>query len=239
MDIKQGEIIVTREMLHKIKNVLRYKKGDDIIFFQSRSDKQPGKKYFGRIVNISNEQITVKIIDCMEISAPAIFTSLYLSLIKSRNFEAAIQKATELGIKKIIPLAAQRSVVKVKKEAAFKKHGRWEAIAVEAAAQCKRGDIPTITQIISANELKKIRDSAQIKIVCDEKAGVYLKDYLKEFCNPISISAAVGPEGGFTKEETAIFNSSGFKSVLLGKNILRSETVPIYLMSIFQYEFGI
>jgi 16S rRNA (uracil1498-N3)-methyltransferase len=235
--IKEGNIVITGELFHKIKNVLRYKKGDEIILLLSHDKKHCGKRYYGKVSGISDKRLDIKIIREKEVTPPVIFTTLYLSLIKSKNFEAAIQKATELGVNKIVPLMAQRSVVKIKKEGTEKKKIRWESIAAEAACQCKRDDVPVIADIIYPSDLKNIRDAAGIKIVCDENSGFFLRDHLKQFDTPLSISAAVGPEGGFTKEETETFNGLGFKPVLLANNVLRSETVPIFLMSVIKYEF--
>ncbi len=237
-DIQGDKVFITGEMLHKIKNVLRYKKGDEITLLLQGSRQAEKKKFIGRIECISERRVIVNIIECKEIAAGGIFITLYLSLIKAKNFETAIQKATELGVDKIVPLRADRSVVKISGADELKKKRRWEAIARESASQCKRADIPVIADIASAVDLRRMNDDSDIKFVCDENCDLYLKDYFCGGAAPSGISAAVGPEGGFTPKEISLLNSEGFKSVLLGRNILRSETVPLYLMSIIHYKFG-
>lgn len=234
-DIVNDFIMITGENHHKIKNVLRYKIGDELDIILAGDST---KKFRGKIEKITDETIIVRITDSVYLQNDSIFTTLYISLLKSKNFEVAIQKATELGVKRIVPLSAKRSIVQVKNERESGKIQRWRAIAMEAAAQCKRDDVPDVTDIIDSQKLKTLHDDAQIKFVCHEKGGESLKEYFARFKNPIKISALIGPEGGFTDEEVRLFNNLGFTSVLLGKSVLRAETVPIYIMSIIQYEFA-
>ena len=233
-DLRDDRIIIGGELCHKIKKVLRYKKGDEITLLESNKI-----KYFGKVARIGEQNIEIEILREETVTAREIFTTLYLSIIKSQKFEIAIQKATELGVNKIVPLMTTRSVVRIDEKSRAKKLNRWVAIATEAAAQSKRDDIPEITEIISVDELLHHDDDATIKIVCDERGGAPLKDYLDSAMLPLCISAAVGPEGGFTDNEMLVMSSAGFEPVLLSNNILRAETVPLFLMSAIQYEFGL
>jgi 16S rRNA (uracil1498-N3)-methyltransferase len=235
-DVRENDVTIRGELVHKIKNVLRYKAGDEITLIVPVE--RGSKRVFGEIREISDAEIAVKIVREEVLKEAALFTTLYLSLIKSKYFEAGLQKATELGVKRIVPVAAKRSLVKLPAGTGAKKMARWKAIVTEAASQCKRGDIPEITGVTDVFALSKIEDDADIKIVCDETGGLDLKELLRGHEAPLGISAAVGPEGGFTREETQALNDLGFKSVLLFRNILRAETVPIFLMSVFQYELN-
>ena len=237
-NVSKDRITITGELLHRMKNVLRYNTGDSVKLLTQPSRKTRGKKYTGVIESISDAELTVKILSEEESAGKALFTTLYISLIKTKNFQYALQKATELGVSRIVPLLAQRSVVKIAGDSEEKKLVRWRAIVREAAEQCKRSDIPEVTRIIRAEDIMDLSDSADVKIVCDENGGVLLKDYVSGFKSSKSISAAIGPEGGFTSEEMEAFSSSGFAPVLLSEMILRAETVPIFLMSVFQFEFS-
>ncbi len=225
-------IVITGELCHKVKNVLRYKDGDKITLIIPPQNGH-GQKITGEVTSVTSNKIDVSMITTEETCDSSIVTTLYIALLKSHKFEYAVQKATELGVKRIVPLVTRNSVVRVKD--AGKKRARLEAIALEAACQCKRIDIPEIMPVAGIPYL--VGDTAEIKIVCYESGVVPLKQHLARYKSPKNISAVVGPEGGFTVAEITSLNRSGFASISLGENILRAETVPVYLMSVLQYEY--
>jgi len=237
-DINGDIVTVPKELIHRIKTVLRYKKGDAVRLLVPRTKEHPGKKINGLIDSISDKGVTVMIQGYEPTKESPLCTTLYLSLIKSRHFEDALKKATELGVNRIVPLKTERAVVKISGADRAKKMARWESVVLTAASQCKRDDLPVITDIMSVHELGDVADDAEVKIVCDETSGRYLKDHLVCFPDPVAVSAAIGPEGGFTGKETEMLSRLGFEPVLLVKNILRAETVPLFLLSVIQYEFG-
>ncbi|MFC1855101.1 RsmE family RNA methyltransferase [Thermodesulfobacteriota bacterium] len=232
-DLKDGSIILTGRLYHKIKNVLRYHKGDEITLLISNK-----KSFTGNISEISDDKIIVAISSEKSIASPTLFTTLYISLLKAKNFEDSIKKATELSVNRIVPVMTERSVVRLNDGDLQKKQQRWEKIISEAAAQTKRDDIPELADIVDISDLKHIDDDADLKIVCDENSKTHIKDILKNNDSVNSISAIIGPEGSLSKSEIKLVNSLGFRSVLLTNTILRAETVPIFLMSVLQYEFG-
>ena len=143
-----------------------------------------------------------------------------------------MQKATELGVDTIIPILTTRSVIKIdgKEE---KKIIRWQRICKEASEQSKRVTIPEISSI------KKIQDLnfEGLKIVCSTKEkNNTMKKVLKNNLKYDKIIMVVGPEGGLTNEEEDELIKLGFIATSLGTNILRVETVPLYLLSVLNYE---
>lgn len=151
-----------------------------------------------------------------------------ISLIKQDKFELTLQKLTELGVKRIVPYNAKRSIVKETK--ADKKHERYLKIVTEASEQSHRNNIPEITNAISFNEIKNYM--SDINLIAYEKENSDVKESLKAK----SITIVIGPEGGFEIEEVENFKKLGFKSISLGKSILRAETAAMYLTSIIKYE---
>ena len=144
-----------------------------------------------------------------------------------------LQKATELGISKIIPYYAQRSIVKDISEKEDKKIIRWSRICKEASEQSKRNTIPIITTV------KRIEDLNLdgVKLVCSTcEKNENLKMFLQSQNIYDKITIVVGPEGGLTSNEEQKFNSLGYKSVTLGNRIMRVETVPIFILSVLNYE---
>ncbi|MGN1406729.1 MAG: RsmE family RNA methyltransferase [Erysipelotrichaceae bacterium] len=148
-----------------------------------------------------------------------------ISLIKSDKFELILQKLTELGVKRIVPYNAQRSIVKEKK--GEKKLERYKKILTEASEQCHRNFVPEIVNAIDFKDIDKYM--SDLNLIAYEKESPGAKSDLK---NKKSITFVIGPEGGFSEKEYEAFLSKGFRSISLGKRILRAETAAIYLGSI-------
>lgn len=160
---------------------------------------------------------------------------LAIPLLKEQKMDFVLQKATELGVTKIIPVTMERSIVKLDDLKEVKKIDRWSKICKEASEQSKRNSIPVISNIMTLKELVK---EEGIKIVCStiEKEN-NLKKFLTEHKNYDKIIIVVGPEGGISSKEEEYLVSEGFTRVSLGKRIMRVETVPIFILSALNYEF--
>lgn len=156
---------------------------------------------------------------------------LVIPVLKEAKMDLILQKATELGVSKIIPIVTKRSVVKVngKEE---KKLMRWRKICKEAAEQSKRVDIPQVDEIKVISDLQL----DGLKIICStsEKSQT-LKNLLLNNSNYDKITIVVGPEGGLDFKEEEELKQLGFIPVTLGSLIMRVETVPIYLLSVLSY----
>lgn len=149
--------------------------------------------------------------------------TVILSLIKNDKFDFAIQKLTELGVKRIVPYMAKRSVVKPGKK--DNKLNRFSSIAREASEQCHRNIVPEICNYIDFKDLAKYK--SEVNLIAYEKEMFSFSDLSKAK----SITYIIGPEGGFEKEEYENIVNLGFDSISLGKRILRAETAAIYLAS--------
>lgn len=160
--------------------------------------------------------------------------TLFFGLAKSDKNEFVIQKATELGAKKIVLFQAKRSVVKFSQEDFNKKLNRYISIAKEASEQCHREYIPEIKFASSIKEIKK--DLSELNLFAYElSAGkvTELDSLLKE--QHKSISVIIGPEGGFDSSEAEFLINEGFKNISLGKRILRCETAAVYALSVIAF----
>lgn len=156
--------------------------------------------------------------------------TLCIPLLSDQKFSFILQKATELGVDEIIPVMTNRSIAKIND--VDKKLTRWNSICKEASEQSKRLDIPSISTI------KKIDDLSisGLKIVCSTKENLKtIKNVLQNNTKCDKMILMVGPEGGLEDIEEEKLVNLGFIPVTLGKNILRVETVPIYLLSVINY----
>jgi 16S rRNA (uracil1498-N3)-methyltransferase len=158
-----------------------------------------------------------------------------LSIVRFERIEWAIEKLTELGVVRIIPLIAQRSE-KHLVQAATKRCERWRKISRESAQQSRRSQVPEISDPMSAMDyITESSDSLRYLFSEEERSRSLWESLMTTDRNGIpstKIYAAIGPEGGWTPTEHSSFADSGWQSVSLGKNILRTETAAIAVASL-------
>lgn len=211
-------------------NVMRMKINEK---FQIVYDK---KVYTCLIEEIDKKDLKYKVINVEECNdEKQIRIIIASSIIKEQKMDFLLQKGTELGVDEIIPIVSERTVVKIdnKKD---NKISRWKKIVKEASEQSYRSDIPKMHDIIGLKDLLKI--DADIKIFCNtNEMSKNIKKVLQDSKKSGTMLIVVGPEGGFSNAEVDFLSNNGFLSVTLGKNILRAETVPLYLLSVINYEF--
>jgi len=161
--------------------------------------------------------------------------TLCQALIKSDNFELVLQKATELGVKTIIPTSFERSVLKITSDKEESKLKRYSLIIKGASEQSHRDIIPLVTSVKTIKELTL--DNDELGLICYEKCDSSINlSTVEELINDYSkIKVVIGPEGGITTKELDILIDKGFKMVSLGKRILRSETASMSVLSILSY----
>ncbi len=171
------------------------------------------------------------------------------ALIKKARFEWALQKSVELGVAEFVPLETTRTEIRIGKDRADRKQGRWEKIIRETVKQCGRDTIPVVHP--PAPLSRALADySCDINLVLDEAAETGLANFLERFSSaagappqeprPESVLVLVGPEGGWDERDRAVFHESPHPPhpVRLGPRILRAETAPLAVISILQYCLG-
>lgn len=213
--------------INHIKNVFRKNVGDSIRVVDGQYE------YYCTIQKINTKEITLiidkknedKVFEEIEIDAG-------ISLLKNEKMDLTIQKLTELGIKRILPIAAKRSVVKLEK-----KKDKWKTIVNETLKQCQ-GIYPT--EILEISKIVELDFSSYDLIVvpyeCEEE--MYLKYLFKKLdMKPKKILYIIGPEGGFEKDEIEFLKTKNANIVSLGKRILRAETAAIVTGGILINEF--
>lgn len=236
--VNENKINIIGEDVNHIKNVLRCNIGEEIDICIEEN----GINYLCKIEEISKDVIICEKIEEIESKAESnIDLTIYQGLPKSDKMELIIQKCTELGVKKIVPVEMERSIVKLSGKDEVKKIERWQKISEMAAKQSKRDLIPEISHIENIKKLCENIEKYDIVFVAyEDENQTYLKQELinlKSIKNP-KIAVVVGPEGGFDTKEINTLKESGAKIVTLGNRILRTETAPIVLASIIMYELG-
>ena len=232
--IEKGMLKVEGEEVKHIRKVLRLKEGDEITVFDGL-----GKEFEGTIVEegLSSVVIRIKNVYSSKRDSPLEVT-LAQSLLKGEKMDYLIQKATELGVKEIVPFLSSRSVPLLEKSKSLKRHHRWERIAIEASKQCGRGVIPKIQSLQDYSEMLPKASPNALRLILWEREGIKLKEILERSKERKKIFFVIGPEGGFNQGEVDEAKGAGFIPVTLGRRILRAETASLCFLSILQYEKG-
>ena len=213
-EIHTGEILdLDEDVLYHLVKVLRK---DSTYTF--RLCDSTGTFYHAHLIDRKRCEILERLEENNELSCDI---TCILSLIKNDHFELCIQKLTELGVKRIVPYQAVRSVVRFKDG---KKLERIRKIALEAAEQSHRNRIPEICEVASLNDLEQYK-SLNNYICYEAETDIASLD-----CKG-SVTYIIGPEGGFDEKEYEKITEMGYRSVSLGKRILRAETAAIYFTS--------
>ena len=211
--------------IHHIKNVMRCKPNDEIEVVYDK------KVYICKIINLEPLTLTT-VKENKENNELDIKLTIAISLVNEQKFDLILQKLTELGVSSIIPIKTERSIVKLDNKKIDKKLERWQKICKEASEQSHRNIVPEIKDIINLKELTKTNND--LKLICSLSNDTKpLSTYLNS--KPKDILVAIGPEGGFTKQEEEILINNKFLPTTLGKRVMRVETAAIYVTSIINY----
>lgn len=211
---------------HHIKVVLRNKPGDKIeVVYQQ-------ELYLCALNDNLIPQLLTKISN--DDHHHSVNITIAPALIKENNWNYLLQKATELGVYKIIPLITKRTVIKISSTKSALKIIRWQKIMKEASEQSKRLEIPLIFDIIDIDKLNI--DGYDLLLFGSTSTKISLRHYIKEINSNTKILLVTGPEGGFSKDEENKLINKGFLPFTLGNNILRAETAPIVAISMINYE---
>ena len=220
-------LVVDTNDINHIKNVFRKEKGDIVRAVDGSNE------YLCEIEEINDKEIKLKIIEkkadkfSLDIELDA-----GISILKGDKMDLTIQKLTELGINKIIPIAVKRCVVKLDK-----KKDRWDTIAKEALKQCQ-GVVPTVVDEIKKIDKLNLKDYDLVLVPYENEEEIFLKDILRNLkVKPSKILYVIGAEGGFEKEEIDYLKENGAKIISLGKRILRAETAAIVTGGVIINEF--
>ena len=243
MDLASGVIPIAGDDAHHIAFSLRMAVGEHLTVCDMQKT-----EYVCTITDIKPEQVLLRI-DEVHPNATELplEVTLYQSLPKGDKMDTIVQKAVELGVTKIIPVASSRCIVKLDEKSAQKKAARWQKIAEEAAKQCGRGIVPQIGMPITFAQAISAGADVHLPLFCYEGDGtVSLKTVLADAAQkvagsenekPLTAAVYIGPEGGYDTKEVALAASAGFPSVNLGRRILRCETASGFVLSCMTYAF--
>ena len=232
--VGEKEIIITGSDVNHIKNVLRMKPEETILISSGEN-----LEYTCYIRELKEEEIIAHIMYVQE-SGYELPSRLYLfqGLPKSDKMELIIQKAVELGVHEIIPVASKRAVVKLDEKKEEKKRTRWQAISESAAKQSKRMYVPEVKKVMSFSQAVEYAGQLDVVLVPYElaKGMGETREIIGQIKKGQSVGIFIGPEGGFEEAEVELaVEKANAKAITLGKRILRTETAGLTVLSILMF----
>ena len=221
------EILDPDEARHITKS-LRQGVGDELVVFDGS-----GKEYLGQIKSVDSKSgvlISIKEIIQNPVRVPDI--TLACAIPKKAKFDFIVEKVTELGVNRIIPILTERTIVRLEDFKKASKQKRWQTIAINAAKQCKSPFIPEVSSIMEFKEIVSILKNFDLKLLPNlEQKRTHIKEFVKESLNK-KIIILIGPEGDFSPREIDIAKKAGCLGISLGNLTLKVDTAAIISVGI-------
>lgn len=225
----QTTLELAPEASHHLARVLRMQRGDALVVFNGDGGEYPATitAVDKRAVHIATEQFRE--------AAPEspLHLQLGIAMSKGERMDWIVQKATELGVARIVPLISERVELKLQGERAEKKLAHWHGIAIAACEQCGRNRLPEIGDIQPLAQWLE-QTEAEAKFVLHHRTEAALDAGAR----PGNVALLVGPEGGLSESEIAAAERKGFAPLRLGPRVLRTETAPLAAISVLQFVWG-
>jgi 16S rRNA (uracil1498-N3)-methyltransferase len=222
--------VIEGDTAHHLSRVLRAHQGQ----LYELSDGE--RVWLGRIENVGRDRVEFVFVEELPAHPPTVEVTLLLSVVKFDAFEWAIEKATELGVSTIVPLAAARSE-KALLSAAGKRAERWKKLLVEASQQSRRVRVPILEKVQPPEDALSAARSGYRLLLSERPDAPLLRSVLSGQAQTVA-ALAIGPEGGWTDRELDVARQAGFQEASLGKLILRTETAVIAGLASIQFALG-
>lgn len=205
------------EAAHHATKVLRMNDGDGVILFDGR-----GGEWFGRLRRLGRAMtVMLEAFDDTD-REPPLAVTLAQGLPGADKMDWIVQKAVELGVARIAPVACRRSVIRLSGERLLRRNAHWQAVAVAACEQCRRNLVPEVAPLVDLPQfLGQAAGDNDMRLVLAPGAANRLAE-LPRPTGPVTV--LIGPEGGFEDGELAAAQAAGFRAVSLGPRVLRTET---------------
>ena len=234
-DIKGNSVTITGTDATHIAKVLRTEVGETLTLCDGC-----GTDFYATVTALSKDSVSLAIKETLPCTAePKISVTLFQGIPKQGKMDYIIEKCTELGISRIVPVSTKRSVVKIDdKKSETKKLERWRKIAAESVKQCGRGTIPEVTDVMTVAQAIEMSASLDLTLAAYEceRETTFRSALLGK--SPESVGIFIGPEGGLDDSEVKMFKEANITTVTLGKRILRTETAGHTVLTAVMYDFN-
>lgn len=231
----EKEVVVRGSDVKYLTRVLRLGTGDGVTVFDGK-----GRVYEAFIRKINGGEVVLSLSRAVvDDTEPRVKVTLLQAIPKGDKMDLVVQKATELGVARIIPVLTERVVVHLDGDRAAKKQERWQKVAREAARQCGRSAVPVVGAVCAFEEALAVAapgDSLRL-MPWEGEEKLSLRSALQGK-DPAAVTLFVGPEGGFSRAEVEAAKACGFCTVSLGRRILRTETAGMVVLALVLYSLG-
>lgn len=222
--------VLTGSAANHIARVLRLREGDAVTLFDGR-----GGEYAGQLSGFRKDAVQVDVHGHRDIERESsLDLTLAQGVSRGERMDWVVQKATELGVRRILPVLTERSVVRLDEKQREKKLQHWRAIAVSACEQCGRNRVPEIAAPMDLFEALRPHEPGTLRLLLSPQG----KQRARDLPASSRIMLLIGPEGGLADREQDVALSAGFAPVQLGPRILRTETAAIAALAALQHAFG-
>ena len=230
-------LVLTGSEAHHARQVIRARRGDRVGVVDGA-----GHEFLCEVRELERDKVSLAIVEQRIQPAPPCQLTLVQAVPKGKIMEGIIQKATELGVFRIVPLLAERVVAQLEDEDAARKAAKWRLVAREAIKQCGSAWLPEVAAPLTPSQFLARKESFELPLIASLGSGSRPpREYFRTFDAkygrmPRSVCVWLGPEGDFTPAETEMVLAHGALPITLGRLILRTETAAIYCLSVLNYE---
>jgi 16S rRNA (uracil1498-N3)-methyltransferase len=234
-----NNVTLASDEVRHLRDVLRLKVGDEVYVFNGE-----GKEFHCAVEESRRDTAQLKIISQVAPARPEspLELTLAVALLKGEKFDVVVQKATELGVARVVPVVTKLADIRLRDESdAAKRVARWQRIALEAAKQSGRAVVPRIIEPTSFQVLIETfnQEPGMSCLMFSEREGQSLKKAKEKLPPSVSqLTALVGSEGGWTDEELEAARQAGWTIITLGGRTLRAETAAIAIATLLQHIAG-
>jgi 16S rRNA (uracil1498-N3)-methyltransferase len=222
-----GEVSLEDAAAHHLARVLRLREGDTLTLFNGRGGEWDAE-FLGR------RRVRLRAFSAVERESPLRIT-LVQGVSSGERMDYTIQKAVELGVFEIQPIACERSVVRLAAERAAKRVAHWQAVAAAACEQCGRNVVPHVLPVASLGDWLAVLPSDALRLTLSPDAPMTLRELPAP---PSRVLLLVGPEGGLSPAERLDARNAAFSALRLGPRVLRTETAAVAALAAMQTLWG-
>jgi 16S rRNA (uracil1498-N3)-methyltransferase len=236
-DCQGARIELADAEAHHALRVLRVRQGDEVTALDGA-----GGVLRCKVASVGRKDCVLEVVERTAVPAPPCRVTLFQAIPKGKTLDGIIQKATELGVSRIVPLFTSRVVARPGEREFGKKAEKWQTIAIEAVKQCGQPWMPLVEAPVDLPGALRSRQPQEMEFVGALSAAArHPREWFDDFARthnraPVSAAVWIGPEGDFAPEELEAVVQAGVRPISLGPLVLRCETAAIYSLSLVQYE---
>ena len=236
-ECQSSALTLTGREAHHGLRVLRLHTGEPVVVLNGA-----GKVFNCEVASLSRDTIRLIAKETNDAPAPPCEITLVQAIPKGKLLDSIIQKATELGVSRVVPLLSERVITQIDEDNSDSKTQHWRMVAIEAIKQCGSPWLPRIEPAVSPAELLARKEAFDLFLIASLQSGsrhpsVWFDEFRqRERRGPKSACVWVGPEGDFTEGEVAAVMAAGAAPITLGSLVLRCETAATYCLSVMNYE---